>query len=328
MTTRNNEINVNDKSWIFGLVFICIVILIYGFIYSKNTVLDPMFLAGEYFVYALFIWGAFRVVFLKGRGGEVNSIVFVAIYITLVAGGLVAGQRNKYEAMAAVSSIQQKMSHLARVAANSTETSNYIESAVMQPSVARGEFGELERFMGEFIDRLVLQRKDYLLELEAIGWNSILDTKRIKNDTALSESRAIIQRAKDIVEKYEKNTVALIENTKLRIKALNASEAVKQNMLVGFEKGMEKSGKKIDEQWRLEKQVIQNFENMFLLLAASKAWVIKDGQILFYRDGELARFNSYIQAIQSISDRQEQIRTSTLVEANEKMESLKKAMRK
>lgn len=71
----------------------------------------------------------------------------------------------------------------------------------------------MERFVKEFIDRFVAQRNDYLLELEAIGWNSILDAQRVKNDTTLSESKVMIARAKAIIDKYEKKTADLMQGS-------------------------------------------------------------------------------------------------------------------
>jgi len=177
----------------------------------------------------------------------------------------------------------------------------------------------------EFIDRFVAQRNDYLLELEAIGWNSILDAQRVKNDTTLSESKVMIARAKAIIDKYENKTADLMQGTKAHINSLNMSESTKREMLAGFDRGMGKAGKQIDEQWKLEKQVVVQFENVFLLLAASKKWVVEGEQILFYTDDDLARFNSYIGTIQNLTQQQEQLQKKSYAEVNQNFEALKSA---
>ena len=97
---------------------------------------------------------------------------------------------------------------------------------------------------------------------------------------------------------------------------LNVSQSHKKRMLAEFDRRM--SSKQTDEQWRLEKQVILQFENIFLLLAASKEWVVQGKQILFYRDDEIARFNSYIDTIQTLTQQQEQI-------VKQKLEAVKNA---
>lgn len=183
----------------------------------------------------------------------------------------------------------------------------------------------MERFVKEFIDRFVAQRNDYLPELEAIGWNSILDAQRVKNDTTLSESKVMIARAKAIIDKYENKTADLMQGTKAHINSLNMSESTKREMLAGFDRGMSKAGKQIDEQWKLEKQVVVQFENVFLLLAASKKWVVEGEQILFYTDDDLARFNSYIGTIQNLTQQQEQLQKKSYAEVNQNFEALKSA---
>ena len=186
----------------------------------------------------------------------------------------------------------------------------------------------MERFVKELIDRFVAQRNDYLLELGAIGWNSILDAKRIKNDTTLSESKVMIERAKVIADKYEKKTADLMNGTRAHINALNMSESNKREMLAGFEEGMRESGKKSDEQWKLEKQALLQYENMILLLAARKDSVVQDKQILFQSKDDLAKFNSYIGAIQRIVQQQEQIQKSSYAEISQKFNALTNSVEK
>lgn len=325
MNEAISESDTDGNAWIVALVVLCLGILGYGAIYSTESVSDPAFLAGQYSVYAIFIFGVFHAVFLRKRGGKINFSAFAAIYLALFAGGLVSASKQKQHAVQVVSSIQQEMSRIASATSDQNGFPARIERVAPQAPTASGELGEVERFMKEFMDRMVTQRNDYLLEIEAIGWGSILDAKRIKNDVALSESRVMIERVKAIVQKYEKKTAELMQGTRTHIESLNMSEASKKEMLAGFERGMDKSGKQIDEQWRLEKEVVGQFENIFLMLAASKTWVIEGERILFYSDDELARFNSYIQAIQDLTQHQEQLQKSSFAEANRKMESLKNA---
>ena len=327
MTSQNQsmESGAGDNTWIVALAIVCIGIVGYGMFYSTNTISDPAFLAGEYLVYALVLWGIFYTVFLRKRGSKLNGIAFAALFIALFAGGLIAASKQKQQAVQALSSIQQEMSRVATAATDSDGLPARIERAPVQAPTASGDFGEMERFMKEFMDRMVAQRNDYLLELEAIGWNSILDAQRIKRDTTLSESKVMIERAKVIVDKYEKKSADLMQGTRAHINALNLSESAKRSMLAGFEKGMAKSGKQLDEQWRLEKQVVRQFENIILLLAARKNWVVEGNQILFHSDSDLARFNTYLEAIQSLVRQQEQIQKSSFAEVNQKFDALKKA---
>lgn len=325
---RSTGENGGDSAWVVALIVLCLGIIGFGVFYSTNTVSDPAFLAGQYLVSALMLWGVFHAVFLRKRGAKINSIAFAAIFSALFASGLIAASQQKQQAVQALSSIQQEMARVTTATTDSSGLPTRIERAAAETPKATGDFGEIERFMKEFIDRFVAQRNDYLLELEAIGWNSVLDAQRVKNDTTLSESKVMIDRAKTIVVKYEKKTAHLMESTRERINALNMAETTKREMLAGFDKGMGKAGEQIDEQWTLEKQVVLQVENIFLLLAASKRWVVEDQQILFYRDEDLARFNSYVQTIQKLTQQQEQIQKSSYSTTAENLEALKNAAAK
>lgn len=241
---------------------------------------------------------------------------------------MTAASRQQHEAVQAVSSIQNELS---RVVSESTDPSGLparIERMPAEVPKAKGEFGEMERFVKEFIDRFVVLRNDYLLELNAIGWNSILDAKRITNDTTLSESKVMIERAKVIAEKYEKKTADYINETRVHINSLNMSDSNKRELLAGFEKGMSRSGKQIDEQWKLENQVLLQFENIIFLLAARKNWVVQGEQILFYNEDDLARFNSYIETIQRLVQQQELIQKESFAEAKQSLNAARNTAEK
>lgn len=314
-----------SRTWIVALGVVCLAIVGFGVFYSTNTISNPAFLAGQYLVYALFLWAVFHAVFLRKRGSRISGISFTFIFIALFAGGLIAASRQQHEAVQAVSSIQNELDRVVSASTDPSSLPARIERTPADVPKAKGEFREMERFVKEFIDRCVALRNDYLLELYAIGWNSILDAKRIKNDTTLSESKVMIERAKVIAEKYEKKTADLMNGTRAHINALNMSESNKREMLAGFERGMSKSGKQIDEQWKLEKQVLLQFENIIVLLAARKNWVVQGEQILFYSEDDLARFNSYIGTIQRLVQQQEQIQKTSFAEANQNLSALRNA---
>jgi hypothetical protein len=280
-TDQSSTVAKGSNTWIAALGVVCFGIVGFGVFYSTNTISNPAFLAGQYLVYALFLWAIFHAVFLRKRGTKISGISFVAIFIALFAGGLIAASKQQQQAIQAVSSIQQELGRVASASTDSSGLPTRIERTPSEIPKAKGEFGEMERFVKEFLDRVVAQRNDYLLELDAIGWNSILDAKRIRNDTTLSESKMMIERAKIIADKYEKKTSELMNGTRAHINALNMSESNKREMLAGFERGMSKSGKVIDEQWKLEKQVLLQVENIILLLAAKKNWMVQGDQIFF-----------------------------------------------
>jgi DNA-binding ferritin-like protein len=242
----------------------------------------------------------------------------------MIASGLIGYSQQKQEAKQALSEIQGQYSELIESSTDAQGIPKRIEKPINTTPKARGEFGEMERFMKEFMDQMASQRNDYLLELEAIGWNSILDANRIKADKTFVESKVTIQKAKEVVAKYTKRTQSLLEDAKNNIRSLNISDSSKSSMLSGFDRGMEKAKANIDAMWSLEAKTIREFENIITLLSSKKgAWVVDGEQILFYNDNDLERFNSYIASIQNIAQQQESIQRQSVQTVNQNFDRIK-----
>jgi hypothetical protein len=169
MSEQGNGASSEDRIWIVALAILCLGILGFGVFYSTNTISDPAFLAGQYLVYALLLWGVFYAVFFRKRDIKGKGIAFISIYTALFAGGLIAASQQKQQFLQALSSVQEEMSRVTDESVDSSGLPVKIERRPATTPQARGAFGEMERFMREFIDRLVSQSNDYLLELEAIG---------------------------------------------------------------------------------------------------------------------------------------------------------------
>lgn len=313
VTNQQKDENISKVA----LALVCVAILGYGFFYSNNTTSDLAFLIGYNLPATFLIWGVFYAAVARKRGARIVGFSFLAIFISMIASELIGYSQQKQEAKQALSEIKSQFSELIESSTDAQGLPKRIEKPINTTPKASGEFGEMERFMKEFMDQIASQRNDYLLELEAIGWNGILDTNRIKTDKNFVESKVTIHKAKEVVAKYTKNTQTLLESTKNNIRSLNISESSKTSMLSGFDRGMEKAKENIDAMWSLEANTIKEFENIITLLAAKKgAWVVEDEQILFYNDGDLARFNSYIASIQNIVKQQEAIQRQSIQRAN------------
>jgi len=319
-TTQRSD----DNIWKIALALICAGIIAYGIFYSKNTTDNLTYLIGSNLPLALIIWSIFYVAVARKRGVKIGSFSFLTIFICMIVSGLIGFSQQKQEAKQALSEIQHQYSKLIESATDSQGFPKRIEKPINTTPKARGEFGEMERFIKEFMDQIASQRNDYLLELEAIGWNSILDVNRIKADTTFIESKVTIQKAKEVVKKYTDKTKTLLNNTKDKIRSLNVSESSKRTMLSGFDRGMKKAKKDIDTLWMLEEKTILEFENIIALLSSRRSvWVVEGEQILFYSDSDLNRFNSYIASIQSISKQQEAIQRQSIQTVNSKIDRMK-----
>lgn len=324
MENKTNQ-QQDDNIWKIALALVCVAILGYGFFYSKNTTSNLAFLIGSNLTLALIIWGIFYAAVARKSGAKLAGFSLLAIFISMIAADLIGYSQQKQEAKQAFSETQAQYTELIESSTDDQGLPKRIEKPINTTPKADGEFGEMERYMKEFMDQMASQRNDYLLELEAIGWSSILDANRIKSDNTFIESKVTIQKAKEVVIKYTKNTKMLLENTRSKIHTLNISESSKRSMLTGFDSGMENSKENIDTMWSLEAKVIDEFEKIITLLSAKKrGWVVDGEQILFYNNSDLERFNSYIASIQNITQQQQEIQRQSVQSVNRNFDLMKK----
>ena len=324
MEEKETNQRQDDNVWKIALGLVFVAILGYGLFYSRNTTTNLAYLVGYNLPLTLIIWGIFYAAVARKRGAKIAGFSFLAIFISMIASGLIGYSQQKQEAKQALSEIQGQYSELIESSTDAQGIPKRIEKPINTTPKARGEFGEMERFMKEFMDQMASQRNDYLLELEAIGWNSILDANRIKADKTFVESKVTIQKAKEVVAKYTKRTQSLLEDAKNNIRSLNISDSSKSSMLSGFDRGMEKAKANIDAMWSLEAKTIREFENIITLLSSKKgAWVVDGEQILFYNDNDLERFNSYIASIQNIAQQQESIQRQSVQTVNQNFDRIK-----
>jgi phage FluMu protein gp41 len=303
--------------WLIVLLFACLGTLAYSFLFSKNTT-NLAFLIILTFPIGLLTWGVFYAVIGRKHGLGKAALSLFAIYGSLIAGGIIGYSQQRKAARRMVSEIQKEFSTLAESATDPDGRPRPIERRADTAPAAKGEFGEMERFVKNFLNQMASQRNEYSLELNAIGWEKILDPERLKEDRTLAESKLMTNKARVIVNKYRDKTYAIIDDIPHEISSLNISEITKKEMLSGFNKGMEKSRRHIDVIWDLEGKVISEFENIFALLSRKgKVWTISNGQILFYKNNDLNRFNAYVSSIQDMVRQQQVIQKQSIETSNE-----------
>lgn len=313
-----------NRAWLISLAVVCLGIIAYGYLYSKNSTSDLAFLFGYNLPIGLVIWGIFYAAMGRNQGSKKAGFSFLVIYCSLIASGLIGYSQQKSAATQAITEIQKGYTSITGSAIDAQGLPQRIGEKLDITPKTTGEFGEIERFTKIFMNKMASQRNDYLLELDAIGWEKILDAERVKQDKTLIESKIMIQKAKDIVSKYRDKTYALLENVRRDISNLDISENLRREMVSGFDHGMTKSRSEIDALWELEAKTISEFENIFVLLSARNGtWIVQNGQILFARDSDLNTFNSHVVAIQELASKQEAIQKRNIESVNNNLSRLK-----
>lgn len=311
------------------LALVCAGIIGYGFIYAKtptasfeylDNIVSPEnlgYLVSYGIVNGLIIWGIFYALIIRKRGAVIKGFSFIAIFVCLELSCFFGFLKHSSEAMRAHSEIQNQYLEFVNASIDSQNVPKVIEKPINTIPKAHGEFGEMERFVKEFLNQFVSQRNDYLLEVKAIGWDSLLDMNRLKADKTFAESRVKIRKARENVKRFKEQTDILYGNLDEKIAALNISERTKSKMLSNFNQGMEMAKKDLDTLLPLEDKIIDEFENIIDLLSERKgAWVIDGEHISFNNDNDLERFDSYISAIQKIANRQEDFKRQNAQTSN------------
>ena len=315
--------------WKIALASICIVIFGYGFLNLYSTHNDLGSLIGSSLVLAWIMRGIFSKVVPRQRETKIKGLSFLAMFICLIASGWIGSFLQKREARQLISEIQNQYSAMVESSTDSQGLPKPIDTQADTAPKTHGESGEVERFIKELMVQMASQRNDYLLELETIGgFNGILNANRIKEDKTLSDSKAKIQQIKEIVKKHRKRINMLVSRARRKIRSLNISESLKREAFLSFDRGVEKGRNHIDAIWSLEDKLINELENIIELLSTRKgAWVVEGDRILFYNENDLAKFNSYIAALQSLMNQEKDIQRQGAQAVNQYWDRLRKDMK-
>lgn len=196
-----------------------------------------------------------------------------------------------------------------------------IEKTIDSNAAAKGEMGEIERFIRFVMNKSVKLRNDYLDELTAVGWDSLLDAKRLEKDNDMAESKAVIEKAKIVVERYKAKTQQMLADNLKDIDAINISPSSKQAFRNGYVKASVARKGGIEELWQLESQIIAEAESIIYHLEARRSyWSVDDGALLFKKQNDLDIYRSYLKSITDLSQQQEDIQKKSFDSALKKLE--------
>lgn len=310
-----------SRTWFASCAAICLAILAYGAFGNGETSSDLAFQLGHDFPIAIFIAGALHIAFRKSESNRTSWIGFALIYATLIVASVIASNRQKVEIRQAAAEVQNAVAAVQSSIASGTASPLPIQINNNVTTEA-GRIGILVKTM---MNRMLSNRREYEIELDAIGWSKILDSQRLRNDSSMAEGRIMLQQAKEIVSKYRKRTNDLFVQVRRDIETSDLTANSKQSMLTGFDKTSQQGKAQAMEIWSIEEQVLSKFENIFNLLGARRnRWQIQDEQVMFHRQADLDLFNSYVAQIQVLVAKQEKIQTTSLQRTQDSLMQLGK----
>ena len=314
-------------SWMVALTLVCVAVLAYGHYgdkdHSGGVLASQM---GHDFVWAVVIGAGLQLLFRQRVSSRTAWFGFVVIWAALVVASNLAtlrvksaSQRLSQELGAVLSAAETQLrasesppaSDTAK-AASGSDASTALMPAKPHADLALNSHEKQIETVGVLlkgmVNRVLAQRRDYELELDAIGWSTILDPSRLAGDTTMVGSRTLLKQARTIVAKYRARTDLIFEQSRREIEDADLPANMRQSMLNGFLSSSAKGKERASLNWDMEAQVLVEMEKVVDLLSARRgSWEISDGQLLFASQEDIDRFNASIDRVKSLVDQQQRM---------------------
>jgi len=166
---------------------------------------------------------------------------------------------------------------------------------------AEDEAGRMHQVIRQYLNLVVVARNSYLAELDAIGWEGILDANRLQADTGLVESRRMVGQARAAMARAEAGSIEALAALPGLIDAAPLSATNKRDMLAGYQRSQARGLAEMRGGFALESQTLDEFEAMVELLARVD-WGVEESQIVFYADEDVETFNGHFHRIAALAE--------------------------
>lgn len=286
------------------LALLCLVVIGYGLTASENTVTDFAYLLGSNAVSALVLFALFTLAFGKFLSGPAKGGSFVAILAALMVSSFIAAERNQEIERAAIARMED---NALRIAERLSNPDSSLEPIVTNtsPESSNSATQRLENWFNGYLNQLAKNQIDYQAELEAINFFNYLNGERIRNDSDLSDSNYMANRAREIVDKYQQLHVQTLDSVPSSLDVFELSPEQKASFLATFEASKESGLERANEIWRLERAIISKSEELVKFLSNSEASWTWDGEFfLFDNNKGVEIFNSLFDELQAMIDSQ------------------------
>lgn len=180
-----------------------------------------------------------------------------------------------------------------------------VQGSASNTGFTKKEEIEMARFFKPFMEERGRISETYKADMEAVGIPSLFSLQRLKADTELSESRAIVANAKSVIDNYENMILSQLVNVRISMNKLNISADKKKMMIAGMDAAM-KDGK-IRAAVDCERQILGVYEEMIECLANNDKWYADDDRMVFADSKQRDTFNAFYLRVQEISNHQQRL---------------------
>ena len=249
-------------------------------------------------------------------------MIAIAVVVVLAAGGGFFYYQQKQEEEERIAQ-EQARAAAAAAAAKAAELKRLAAVAAAAQD-ARADLEEFHRLSYSLTSKLEDQTSEYQHALDATGWKRILDSDRLKQDKTLTGSKAIVQKAKEVVAKYRAMNLATLDDTRKDVAALKVSEPARKKIMTLFEGSSAYSNDTVNALWDCMDKEIAEYDAIFIQLSNKKVnWAPSNGKVLFTEQSDIDTFNLHFNAVRDAIKKEDEIRERQKVEINMTFEEAK-----
>jgi len=137
--------------------------------------------------------------------------------------------------------------------------------------------------------RAVLDREN--ATLSAAGWGNILDPERIRADNGFAESEKLLVMAYSSIDRQETLINQFYGKVAEEIQAFAGPQELKASMIEENRRSTARAMALTRERYGVERKIVGQIESILKILVNKQGWSIEDGQLVFFTDSDVERFN-------------------------------------
>jgi len=209
--------------------------------------------------------------------------------------------------------LQEQQTKLLESGSSDTETVTFAAS-----DSATGSARVIQEWVAEVFNDSMSTQRDYIRELESVGWMTILDGDRLQRDVGQVESAEIIADARIVADKYERQSVQQAENARDSLVNLDLTAVEKKASLDAYDERIAGTTDSRNEIWGLEHQVIDDIEKIVATLdRAQGRWSVQNSQMIFDTQDDADEYNLHFNNMLERLERQEKLRQELVDDAKD-----------
>ena len=181
----------------------------------------------------------------------------------------------------------------------------------------------------QYFEEVAVLQKSYLAEIDKMGLSRLLDAGRLMADTNFTDSYAIVDRARMLVNEYGPKMRQALTSLPAKIRASNLNPRFRESNAQSAEQGVQEALITFDENWALEASCIDQFKTIIDLLKNRRGhWEVVNNQILFADASDVGTFNAALGKINEAVARQNEIKQKGTQKTGKVFDDLRSALPK